>query len=164
MRGGHLIKSVAEKKAAGTSQKCRDEGRLELSAKTVSHLPPPSHFTKKHVEKWDWLCSRLKEKNILTESDSDTIQVYVENWVLYEECVAEVRANGTTLWVENAAGKKPITNPAYRHMKDCETIMRMIWDHFGMTPRARMGIKATPEKPKTSSILELMKPAVKKIG
>ena len=158
MRGGHNIKPASEKKAAGTSQKCRDENRIELTAKTVSHLAPPEHFTKRHLAKWAWVCERLKEKNILTESDSDAIQIYVENWVLYEDCAANVRDNGTTLWVENAAGKKPITNPAYRHMKDCETIMRMIWDHFGMTPRARMGLKATPDKAKTSSILELMKP------
>lgn len=156
MRGGHNVKSALDKKREGTARKDRDDGRVELSVSPVSKIPPPAHFSKRHIEKWNWVCARLSEKNLLTDSDSDAVQLYVENWVLYEDSAEDVRVNGSVLWVETSAGKKPITNPAYRHMKDCETTLRMIWDHFGMTPRARMGIKA-PEKPKTSIILEMMK-------
>lgn len=156
MRGGHNIKSAIDKKVEGTTRKARDAGRVELIVSPVSEIPPPVHFSARHVEKWNWVCARLSEKSLLTETDSDAVQIYVETWCVYEDCAADVRENGTVLWIETSAGKKPITNPAYRHMKDSESTLRMIWDHFGMTPRARMGIKA-PEKPKTSLILEMMK-------
>jgi P27 family predicted phage terminase small subunit len=156
MRGGHNVKSVIEKKAQGTSRKSRDAGRVEMIVMPVSEIPAPAHFSDRHLEKWNWLCGQLSDKNLLTSADRDAVQIYVETWVIYEDCAENIRENGTVLWIETSAGKKPITNPAYRHMKDSETTLRMIWDHFGMTPRARMGIKA-PEKPKTSMILEMMK-------
>lgn len=154
MRGGHNIKPVSEKIAHGTHRKDRDAGRIELAAKPVSEIKAPDHFTKRHLQKWDWLCGQLSEKSLLTEADRDAVQIYAETWVLYEDCAADVRENGTVLWVETLAGKKPMTNPAYKHMKECEQTLRMIWDHFGMTPRARMGLKAEVKQSAGESFFE----------
>lgn len=154
MRGGQNIKPVSDKLRDGTYRKHRDAGRVELLAKPVSEIAPPQHFTKRHLDKWNWLCGQLSEKSLLTESDADAVQIYVETWIVYEDCAADVRENGTVLWVVTASGKKPMTNPAYRHMKDCEQTLRMIWDHFGMTPRARMGLKTEPKVSKEKSFFE----------
>lgn len=160
MRGGHNVKSANELKKNGTFRPAYHAGRVEGIAKPVSELIPPAHFTKRHLDKWNWLCGQLSEKSLLTEADRDAVQLYVENWITYEDCAADVRENGTYLWVETSAGKKPMTNPAYRHMKDCEQTLRMIWDHFGMTPRARMGLKAEVKTTKEESFFEkLMKEA-----
>lgn len=148
MRGGHNIKSVEEKKRLGTSQKVRDEKRLENFVTSIKALSPPPSLSSRHLEKWEWVCNRLADHGLLTAADEDCILVYVENWIMYEDCSANVQENGTTIWVQTAKGEKPITNPAFRHLKDCETILKQLWEQFGFTPRARMGLKV--EKPKAA--------------
>jgi len=159
MRGGQNIKSVAEKKALGTSRKVRDIDRLESAVTPVDEIPMPAHFSGDLAKKWVWVCDRLKEHRVLTIADRDIVQVYCENWAIYEEATRNVLENGGTLWVHTAHGKKPITNPAFRQMKDAETTLRQIWEHFGFSPRARMGLKVTgtPKTDKPDPFAELLK-------
>jgi len=154
MRGGHNIKPVSEKKMLGTSQPVRDKNRLENFITSEKSIEAPPGLSARALEKWNWVCDKRSAHGVLTDADRDAIRIYSENWVLYEDCAADVQENGTYLWVETSAGKKPMTNPAFRHMKDCESILRQIWDLFGFTPRARMGLKVEKSAPKEKSFFE----------
>lgn len=156
MRGGHNIKPTAEKKRLGTSQPVRDKNRLENFITPEKHIPAPAGVSERVKTKWEWVCEKLAAHGVLTDADRDAMRVYCENWILWEDCAANVEENGTVLWVETAGGKKPMTNPAFRHMKECETIMRQIWDMFGFTPRSRMGMKVEPKTVKEESFFEKM--------
>lgn len=141
MRGGQNRKPTDELKRNGTYRPVYHKNRVSDSAKKETHIKPPAGLSERVLQKWNWVCKKLVENGVLTDSDRDAVLVYSQNWVLWEDCAADVEKNGSVLWVESAGGSKPISNPAFKQMKECETIMRQIWDHFGFTPRARMGLK-----------------------
>lgn len=156
MRGGHNKKSTRELKENGTYQATYHANRLETVIKTEKRISPPPNLPPRVLAKWTWVCDKIAANDMLTDADRDAILIYAENWVLYEDCADDVRKNGTYLWIETSAGKKPITNPAFRHMKDCETIVKQIWDQFGFTPRARMGLKVAEKPPEAGDPLDFL--------
>ncbi|MEQ1747757.1 MAG: phage terminase small subunit P27 family, partial [Saprospiraceae bacterium] len=156
------IKPAAQKKALGTSEPGRDRDRVENFIEPVDGLPLPKNFSGALREKWEWVTARLKEHRVLTVADADIGRVYCENWAIYEEAVANVFENGATLWVHTAHGKKPMSNPSFRHMKEAEIVLRQIWAEFGFSPRARMGLKVQDKTPAKSAILEAMNGGLKK--
>jgi P27 family predicted phage terminase small subunit len=157
-RGGvRHIKSAAEKKAAGTSRKDRDGSRMETVLPTVSDVPPPPpHFTGRYVEKWNEVAGKVFRAQILSELDTDFLQVYVENWFVAADAMEHITQNGAVLWIESAGGSKPIRNPNSIVYAEAVKVIKAIGEKFGLSSRDRQSIKVQ-EKPKTSLILEMMK-------
>lgn len=158
MRGGHNIKSINEKKLNGTYRADRDLGRLESTVTTASEIPkPPKNFDSQHVEKWNEICQKIIDLGVFAIQDYDAIVSYVKNWAISETAWQDVVENGQTLWIETANGQKPITNPSLSQFHEAEMNMKRLFSEFGLTPRARMGIRAeAPKKKKESPILALM--------
>ncbi len=155
-RGGQNIKSKEELKANGTYRPAYHANRLEVAP--VSDMPPPPpHFDEKHRAKWDEICGQLFAAGIIAKQDYDAIVVYVENWLMAAEAFADIQKNGMTLWADSAGGSKPFTNPAFRQYMECQKIIKPLFDQFGFTPRARMGMKVEPKKEKTDPVADLMK-------
>lgn len=147
MRGGHNIVPTAEKEKRGTSRKDRDEGRVENTAIPLKSIPkPPANFDEIHRKKWVDICSRVFELGILTAQDYDALASYVKHWVIAETAWKDVLENGQTLWIETANGQKPITNPSLTQFNEAENNMKRLYSEFGLTPRARMGIRTSPSK------------------
>lgn len=147
MRGGHNIVSTSEKEKRGTSRKDRDAGRLENTAIPLTSIPkPPANFDKTHCEKWRDICERVMELGILTAQDYDALASYVKNWVIAETAWKDICENGQTLWIETTTGQKPITNPSLTQFNEAENNMKRLYSEFGLTPRARMGIRTNPAK------------------
>lgn len=144
MRGGHNAKSTKQHIKDGTYQPVRHAGRLSVPA--PDKIPdPPAHFDERHAEKWRSVCQHLLDAEILADQDTDAIEAYVENWFIAADAVQDIRENGATLWAETAQGKKPITNPSFRVYQDCMKVLKSLFDQFGFTPRARMGMKVSPK-------------------
>lgn len=141
---GHNVKSLEEKKAAGTFRKDRHANVMEgFIPPTDQTPPPPIHFTDAHVKEWFFIWDLLREANALSRVDYPAMVMYVENWVMKDQAWMEIEAFGITI-----DGKK---NPACTVYSDCVTMLRQLIEQFGGTLRARQGLKI--EKPKTQSAL-----------
>lgn len=157
MRGGHNILPTSEKQKRGTSRKDRDSGRLENSTKPLESIPkPPPTFDKSHIEKWNDVCQKVLELGILTRQDEDAISSYVKNWIIAETAWKDVCENGQTLWIQTGNGQKPITNPSLTQFHEAEMNMKRLYAEFGLTPRARMGIRVAGGKEESDPLAELL--------
>jgi P27 family predicted phage terminase small subunit len=152
MKGGpNRVKSLNEKKAAGTYRKDRHENIMEGLVKTLSNIPDsPNHFDQRHIEKWNIICSDLLQYGSFSSLDIDMIRILIENIVIAEDAWASINKDGAVLWVEMAGGSKPIKNPAHNVYMDCMKVIKSISEQFGMTPKSRQYLKAVkaPEKEK----------------
>ena len=158
--GGHNIRSVAEKKAAGTSQKVRDANRMEVVLPPSDAIPPPpQHFDKRHVAKWNECAKMVLDARILHDLDTDFLQTYVENWFLAADAMKDVQANGATLWIESASGSRPMRNPNHMVYMEAMKLVKAIGEKFGFSPRDRQAVKVTgtPKTDKVDPFEELLK-------
>lgn len=165
--GGKLIKSTAELKTAGTYRKDRHANRVEQVAENLKSIPkPPSDFDKRHTEKWNEVCKRLKSLGVLTEQDLDIVENYVQSWIISKDAYKNIVKNGLVIWITIKTGEgrgakettKPIQNPAFRMHQDAAKMVKVYAEQIGYTPRARMGIKINSnKKEKQASILDFIK-------
>jgi P27 family predicted phage terminase small subunit len=160
MRGGHNIKSAAEKKVAGTSQKVRDANRMEVVLPPSEGIPqPPMHFDKRHAAKWNECAQKVLDARILHDLDTDFLQTYVENWFLAADAMKDVQANGGTIWIESANGSRPIRNPNHLVYIEAMKLVKAIGEKFGFSPRDRQAVKVagTPKTDKPDPFEALMR-------
>lgn len=142
-RGGHNAKPTAQHIADGTFQKVRHAKRLEV--KPASQVPPPpADFDAEHAAKWNQVCQLLLDAEILADQDVDAIRNYVENNLTATRSYADVLANGYTIETEHG----PRLNPSWRVYQEARKMEKMMYDQFGFTPRARMGLKVDKDKGK----------------
>ena len=147
MRGGHNIKSTAEKKLSGTSRADRDSDRMENHVDTLKNVPrPPEYFDADHRAKWNDICEKIIDIGALTSVDIDAVESYVKNCIISQTAWKDICENGQLLCIETRDGQKPITNPSLSQFNEAESNMKRLMNEFGMTPRARMGIKVTPKQ------------------
>ena len=85
----------------------------------------------------------MGELGILAEQDTDAIEQYVCNWLMWEAAAAEVLKRGITF----TDGDRIIKNPAFNVMQEAGKVVNQIGALFGFSPRARMGIKTQETKP-----------------
>ena len=142
--GGHNAKPSSQLKKDGTYRKDRHAARVEGVAKILEVIPKaPAHFDQKHREKWAQVCKKVYELGILAEQDTDAIEQYVCNWLMWEAAAAEVLKRGITF----TDGDRIIKNPAFNVMQEAGKVVNQIGALFGFSPRARMGIKTQETKP-----------------
>ena len=147
-RGGQNIKSKEELKANGTYRPAYHANRLE--APTIDALPPaPPDFDKEHRAKWDEVCGLLFDADILAKADVDAVRLYVEAVIMAKRSWKDLQQEGYVV-----DGKK---NPAHLIYAEATKTARALFDQFGFTPRARMGMKVEPKKEKTDPVADLMK-------
>lgn len=136
-RGGHNIKSVKELKANGTYRPAYHANRLTIPA-VEEAPPPPADFDKAHKAAWIEFCETLKDHGILTKADHYAIRTFVESAITAKTTYAIMLADGFMV-----DGRK---HPLHMVYAEAVKTMRALYDQFGLTPRARMGMKV--EKPK----------------
>ena len=143
--GGHNAKPSSVLKREGTYRKDRHLNRVESVAKLLPTIPePPGHFDQTHREKWGEVCQKVFNLGILTEQDTDVLELYVCNWVMWEAACAEVKKRGITF----TDGDRIIKNPAFSIMQESGKVIQQLSGLFGFSPRARMGIKTDPQEEK----------------
>ena len=132
-------KSVTELRQSGTYRKDRHEGRLEEAVLLLDEVPPPpKHFDKKHREKWSELCVKVYELGVLSESDLDSIEAYVQWWFIGRDAWEDIQKNGYTITNDKGSIQR---NPSIITMNEATKICQNIADKFAGSPRARMVIK-----------------------
>lgn len=156
MKGGpNRVKSLKEKKIAGTYRKDRHDKIMEGLIKPLSNIPiPPAHFDERHIQKWNIVCSDLIEYGTLATLDFDMIRILIENIVIAEDAWASINKDGAVLWVDMAGGSKPIKNPAHNVYMDCMKVIKSISEQFGMTPKSRQYLKAQKPQEKEKDPFE----------
>lgn len=166
MRGGtRRITPAKEKRANGTFRKDRDSGRMELAVPAINErLPAPAHFDRRLKKKWTDVIDKVLGANILHSLDADFLQVYVENWFLAEDALADITKNGAVLWIERAGGRSPLKNPNCLVYSEAIKVVRQMGEKFGLSARDRQSIKVQAPKQQTSKILELMQGGKTKTG
>ena len=148
---GRRPKTAEEHKINGTFQPVRHANRLTLP--TVQDVPaPPADFDEVHRAVWFEFCETLKEANVLTKADHYAIRTFVEAAITAKVTYALMLADGFIV-----DGRK---HPAHMVYAEAVKTMRALYDQFGLTPRARMGMKVEKQKDKEDSFFEkLMKEA-----
>lgn len=144
-RGGKNIKPVSELKANGTYRPAYHANRLEIP--TTDKAPPaPADFDEAHRAAWVEFCELLKSHNLLTTADVYSIRTFIEAFVTSKTTYAILLAEG---FMQDGR-KHPL------HMVYAESVktMRALYADFGLTPRARMGMKVTDKAPKEKSYFE----------
>lgn len=147
-KGGHNIKPTSEHRAKGNYRPSVHAGRLEQSGKVVDTPPnPPAHFDKRHKELWQTCCKEVYELGVLVDPDVHLLELFVCNFIMWQDAVKEVQEKGYMVTVEAGEYTKEIPNPAIRIMNDSSKLVNQIADKFGFSPRARMGIKTQEVTP-----------------
>ena len=108
---------------------------------------PPAHFDKRHRELWVKCCKEVFDLGVLVEPDIHLLELFVCNFLLWQDAVKEVQEKGYMVTVVAGEFTKEIPNPAIRIMNDSSKLVNQIADKFGFSPRARMGIKTQETKP-----------------
>lgn len=147
-------KSTAELKKAGALRKGRHENRMETQVDSVKEIPkPPSHLSKRHAEVWINVCEELFEMGAIASIDVYLLEAFVVHWVLWKDATKMVEKGIT---IETKRGE--VKNPAINVMNEAFKVFNQIADKFGMSTRARMGIKVVSnKKEKQASILDFIK-------
>lgn len=147
-KGGHNIKPVSEHRAKGNVRPSRHAGRLEQAAKVVDTPPdPPKHYDQRHKNLWNICCKEVFEMGVLAPADIHLLEVFVCNFILWQDAVKELQEKGYMVTIEAGDFIKEIPNPAIRIMNDSSKLVNQIADKFGFSPRARMGIKTQDAPP-----------------
>ncbi|MBK8225447.1 MAG: phage terminase small subunit P27 family [Candidatus Obscuribacter sp.] len=124
--------------------------------------PPPPHFDKRHVAKWNETADKVLKARILHDLDTDFLQSYVENWFLAADAMKDIQQRGAVIWIENENGSRPIRNPNHLAYMEAIKIVKAIGEKFGFSPRDRQAVKVTEKAPVKSTILEAMNGGKKK--
>jgi len=162
-QGGNNILPAAEKKAAGTYRKDRDSDRMEVVLTPSDAIPPPpAHFDKRHVAKWNKTADKILRARILHDLDTDFLQSYVENWFLAADAMKDIQQRGAVIWIDNESGSRPIRNPNHLAYIEAIKIVKSIGEKFGFSPRDRQAVKVTEKAPVKSAILDAMNGGRKK--
>lgn len=133
--------ATKEHKDKGNFRPSRHKERVENKVKVLESIPePPEYFDKRHKDKWTTVCKRVSGMGILAEADLDLLEVYVLHWFIHQDAAKDIIKTGS----KDDEGKK---NPSVLIANDSARIINQIGDKFGMSSRARMGIKTQETKP-----------------
>lgn len=148
---GRRPKTTEEHIIQGTFQPVRHANRLTLPT-TQDVPPPPADFDEAHRAAWIEFCETLKEANLLTKADHYAMRTFVEAAITAKVTYATMLADGFVV-----EGRK---HPAHMVYAEAVKTMRALYDQFGLTPRARMGMKVEkPKEEKESFFEKLLKEA-----
>lgn len=134
---GRRPKNNEQHIADGTFNVTKHRSRISVSV-VSSDPPPPAHFDELHVQKWKWICARLRDADILTNADTEAMRIFCEAAATSETEYSEMQKEGTVI-----EGRK---NPRRMVYDQAVLTMRQMFDQFGLTPLARLRLKS-PEKP-----------------
>lgn len=142
---GRPPKTIEQHKADGTYQPVRHAKRLKIPTITEAP-PPPADFDAAHKAAWSVFCETLKQHNVLTGADHYAIRTFVE---------AEVTAKTTyAILVKEKFIQDGRKHPLHMVYAEAVKTMRALYDQFGLTPRARMGLKVESGKQPEKSFFE----------
>lgn len=143
--GGSNIKSKKEHIEKGNYRPSRHDNRLEDLLKPLDTIPEcPPYFNKKQRQIWNEVCAEIQGLGVLASADRYLIQVFVSNWLTFDECEQHISEHGNM--IIDADGI-PIKNPAVAMRKDAEKTLITISSLYGFNARSRKGIKTDPPKP-----------------
>ena len=134
-------RSAAAKALAGTARRDRLPKPTDPAAKLAEAPPPPDHLSGRARSEWMGLAPAAVGLGTLTGADLRALELLCE--ALAAE--AEARAAGARegLSVATAGGgRKP--HPAVRIAEAARNQAHRLLSDFGLTPRGRQGVDATP--------------------
>ena len=144
---GRRPKTTEEHIKQGTYQPVRHANRLTVP--TVQEAPPPpADFDEAHRAAWFEFCETLKDHGVLTRADHYAMRTFVEAYITAKTTYAIMLADGFVV-----DGRK---HPLHLVYAEAVKTMRALYDQFGLTPRARMGMKVEKPKEKEESFFEKM--------
>jgi P27 family predicted phage terminase small subunit len=97
-------------------------------------------------EVWDYTIRQLVRMRTITMADRDTLGVYCDMVVQYQEAADMVREDGAI--IQGAHG--PIRHPAVMVMNAAGTMVKNFSRDFGLNPAARSAIKVGDQRPKAT--------------
>lgn len=154
---GRPPKTDAQLRANGTFEKSKHADRVDI--KPIEGIPPaPADLDAESARWWNHFCADIQKTSILAEQHLNAVRLMSTLMRDRRELDDELRKNGFTFTTEGGLIKQ---NPAFSLRKQIDDQLIRLYEQFGFTLRSGMTIKAPEKKPK-SSILELMKPTVKK--
>ena len=135
---GRPPKPESAHKAEGTYRADRHGSRLKAIEST--DLKPPAHFNKAQIAKWNEVVNHLRQFDILSDQDADSIATYVESVLIQRDAFLLMQREGFL------DGEK--THPAFRVYRDMEAVIKPLREQFGFTPRARQSIHVKKKEAK----------------
>lgn len=149
---GRPPKTEAELKARGTFKNSRHAGRAPI-APIEDMPPPPEDFDERRVFWWNHFCADIQRTSALSHQHLNAVRLMSDLMVCREDLTKELKQDGYTF---TTAGGLKKQNPAFSLRKQIDDQLIRLYEQFGFTLRSGMTIKA-PEKPKQSTILDLIK-------
>lgn len=163
---GRPPKTEKELKARGTFEKSRHADRAEI--KPIDGIPPaPADFDAESVRWWNHFCADIQKTSVLAEQHLNAVRLMATLMRDREKLTVELEENGFTYQSYITLSSGAVVpglikqNPAFSLRKQIDDQLIRLYEQFGFTLRSGMTIKS-PEKPKTSLVLEMMKGRVKK--
>lgn len=154
---GRQPKTEQQLKAKGTFEKSKHAGRVDIVP--IEGIPqPPADFDEKRSQWWNHFCADIQKAGVLAEQHLNAVRLMSDLMVCRVELSEQLEKERYTFKTENGMIKQ---HPAFSLRKQIDDQLIRLYEQFGFTLRSGMTIKA-PEKPKTSTIFELMKGGVKK--
>ena len=152
--GGHNAKSSKDHLAKGNFRPSRHADRAEDKVKILKEVPKaPAYFDLKHRKKWQEVCEKIYDLDVLTDNDLDSLETYVKYWFIGKAAWDDIQANGITVVNEKGAVSR---NPSILTMNEATQITERIADKFAGNPRSRMVIKTGKQEIKADDPLEFL--------
>lgn len=135
------------KVSKGTLKKCRDNPDAP-KFETIKEIPlHPKGFNERTIDVWNDTCEQLKAAGLLKKLDLRSLEIYVYNVTVIEDCREYMQENGIISIMQNArGGKYPVKSPYWIIYNEACANLLKVADRFGLTPIARNKVKSDKKK------------------
>ena len=108
--------------------------------------PAPENMSEQAKKAWAAVSVKLDKIGVLTEVDDWALEQLCENYAEILELRAEIKKDGRFQTVTNKNGDtRTVNHPAATQLADAERRFKAMLEQFGLTPSARVRVKANPK-------------------
>ena len=108
--------------------------------------PAPAHLSEQAKKAWAGVSVKLDKIGVLTEVDDWALEMLCENYAEILDLRAEIKKDGRFQTVTNKNGDtRTVNHPAATQLADAERRFKAMLEQFGLTPSARVRVKANPK-------------------
>lgn len=102
---------------------------------------PPPHLDKAARKHWRYIARLVDQAGLLSHLDCDALEVYCSLWSTWLEAEAQLATQSRVIEGPSGPKKNPWHEIAVQSVKDMKSFM----DMFGLSPRARNGMKVAEQ-------------------
>jgi P27 family predicted phage terminase small subunit len=113
----------------------------------------PEDLDPKAAAVWARVSREFGPTGVIRGADADALRIYCESVVRYEEASVTLRHSGPLLR-DHQHGGAFVKNPLHQIVRDNATLVRAMAGELGLTPAARVGLQARPERHSAESKLD----------